>query len=65
MSAYMEETETPLSYAKDTVKGVYDSGLIINSRDFDYVVTKLRLFFKSKGFLEASSAKSFKYSCGM
>jgi len=35
------------------IKGVYDSSLIIDSKEFDYVVTKLRLFFKSKGFLEA------------
>ena len=33
--------------------GVYDSSLIINSKEFDAVVSKLRLFFKSKGFIEA------------
>ena len=31
---------------------VYDSNLILNTKEFDYVVNKLRTFFKSKGFLE-------------
>ena len=55
MSEYSQEyaSGSASGYANDssTVSGVYDSSLIINSRDFDYVVTKLRLFFKSKGFI--------------
>jgi|MDSV01.3.fsa_nt_gb aspartyl/asparaginyl-tRNA synthetase len=31
----------------------YDSKLIVDTRDYNYVVSKLRSFFKSKGFLEA------------
>ena len=31
----------------------YESKLIVDTRDYNYVVTKLREFFKSKGFLEA------------
>jgi len=31
----------------------YNSPLIIDTYEYDYVVTKLRSFFKSKGFLEA------------
>ena len=52
MSAFQEELDSSSSLVEET-KGVYDSGLIINSQEFDYVVTKLRLFFKSKGFIEA------------
>ena len=37
----------------DAVDSIYDSSLIINSQEFDYVVTKLRAFFKGKGFVEA------------
>lgn len=32
---------------------IYDSKLIINTRDFDIVTTKVRNFFKSKDFLES------------
>ena len=31
----------------------YESKLIVDTRDYNYVVSKLRAFFKSKGFLEA------------
>jgi len=41
-----------LAYGKAT-KSIYDSSLIIDSYEFDFVVTKLREFFKSLGFLEA------------
>jgi len=41
-----------LAYGKAT-ESIYDSSLIIDSYEFDYVVTKLREFFKSLGFLEA------------
>ena len=34
-------------------KKPYESKLIVDTRDSNYVVTKLREFFKSKGFLEA------------
>ena len=55
MSEYSEESASGSASGSandsSTVSGVYDSSLIINSRDFDYVVTKLRLFFKSKGFI--------------
>ena len=53
MSEYMEESSASASASAETTTGVYDSGLIINSQEFDYVVTKLRMFFKSKGFIEA------------
>ena len=55
MSEYYEDSDYASASVNDssTVTGVYDSSLIINSLDFDYVVTKLRLFFKSKGFIEA------------
>lgn len=55
MSEYYQESNSDSASVDDpsTVSGVYDSSLIINSLDFDYVVTKLRLFFKSKGFVEA------------
>jgi aspartyl/asparaginyl-tRNA synthetase len=41
-----------LAYGKAT-ESIYDSSLIIDSYEFDFVVTKLREFFKSLGFLEA------------
>ena len=41
-----------LAYGKAT-ESIYDSSLIIDSYEFDYVVTKLREFFKGLGFLEA------------
>ena len=41
-----------LAYGKAT-ESIYDSSLIIDSYEFDYVVTKLRQFFKGLGFLEA------------
>ena len=40
------------AYCK-AVDSIYDSSLIINSKDFDYVVTKLRAFFKERNFIEA------------
>lgn len=40
------------AYNKAT-ESVYDSSLIIDSKEFDFVVTKLREFFKGRGFLEA------------
>ena len=33
----------------------YSSPLIINTKDYDYVVNKLREFFKSKNFVEVST----------
>ena len=41
-----------LAYGKAT-ESIYDSSLIIDSYEFDYVATKLREFFKGLGFLEA------------
>tara|TARA_B000000441_G_C21591840_1_gene260527 strand:- start:145 stop:648 length:504 start_codon:yes stop_codon:yes gene_type:complete len=40
------------AYNKAT-ESIYDSSLIIDSYEFDYVVSKLREFFKGLGFLEA------------
>ena len=47
MSAFQEEVDYTSSVVEES-KGVYDSDLIINSQEFDYVVTKLRLFFLNK-----------------
>ena len=41
-----------IAYCKAT-ESIYDSSLIIDSKEFDFVVTKLREFFKGIGFLEA------------
>jgi aspartyl/asparaginyl-tRNA synthetase len=57
MSSLSSATAEPQPTTEDptpkTCGGVYDSSLIINSKEFDYVVTKLRAFFKLRGFLEA------------
>ena len=50
MSVYQEESVS--SSEVEVQKGVYDSGLIINSKEFDYVVTKLRLFLSPKVILK-------------
>ena len=47
-----ENTAKNLAYGKAT-ESIYDSSLIIDSYEFDYVVSKLREFFKGLGFLEA------------
>lgn len=49
-SATVSESNSTVS---NKVKGVYDSSLIINTKDFDRAVAKVRSFFQSKGFLEA------------
>ena len=48
------ETNTgkDVAYGKAT-DSIYDSSLIIDTKEFDYVVTKLREFFKGRGFIEA------------
>ena len=47
-----DDTAKNLAYGKAT-ESIYDSSLIIDSYEFDYVVSKLREFFKGLGFLEA------------
>ncbi len=44
---------TPVQNKSNTMCGVYNSSLIINSEEFNVVTEKLRSFFKSKGFIEA------------
>jgi aspartyl/asparaginyl-tRNA synthetase len=38
---------------REEIKNIYDSNLIIDTIEYDYVVQKLREFFRKKGFLEA------------
>ena len=57
-SSSTDETDEPENTAKNLAYGkatesIYDSSLIIDSYEFDYVVSKLREFFKGLGFLEA------------
>ena len=55
MDSVHSETEASSRFARlptPDVK-VYDSTLIINSKEFTQVVNKLRDFFESKGFIEA------------
>ena len=57
-SSSTDETDEPENTAKNIAYGkatesIYDSSLIIDSYEFDYVVSKLREFFKGLGFLEA------------
>ena len=40
------------AYSKAT-ESIYDSSLIVDSEEYDFVVSKLREFFKGRGFLEA------------
>ena len=47
-----EEEAKNKAYSKAT-DSVYDSSLIVDSKEFDFTVTKLREFFKGLGFLEA------------
>ena len=54
----LQEVEVEVEDAKNhaynkATESIYDSSLIIDSYEFDYVVSKLREFFKGLGFLEA------------
>jgi hypothetical protein len=46
-------TEKTQEFLGQPSTSAYNSPLIIDTYEYDYVVTKLRSFFKSKGFLEA------------
>ncbi len=42
-----------ITQSESEIEKIYDSNLIIDSTEYDFVVQKLREFFRSKGFLEA------------
>ena len=46
------ESGKDVAYSKAT-ESIYDSSLIVDSEEYDFVVSKLREFFKGRGFLEA------------
>lgn len=51
-SAPVCESGKDVAYSKAT-ESIYDSSLIVDSEEYDFVVSKLREFFKGRGFLEA------------